>query len=295
MQELENALENAKSPRLKYFSKKDIKILNDCLHKCVDIVLKDKEGNPFNIPLATIEQIIPTKDSKALIVQFFSSPIINGQLEVMQLYQDYTKYCQVCGHDYFTLAFAHMQDLLALIEKTQERFNTANTPQQPPTINATQKAQIQSAHGMLAPFFESNTPQHSFTQVKLVDTILSKTNTEVIALFEIINGADKDFYAAEEHKKHIEKFNIDGQEYFTHVFSNPQDFLENFGKNAKPPHTIGAIAPKGKKGTIHTFNTAELITYIKSPNTKRVGALFKLIEPSPKDLENAKLYQEKST
>ncbi|BCZ20027.1 hypothetical protein NHP190012_16690 (plasmid) [Helicobacter sp. NHP19-012] len=87
----------------------------------------------------------------------------------------------------------------------------------------------------------------------------------------------------------------DGQEYFTHVFSNPQDFLENFGNNAKPPHTIGAITPKGKgkKGTTHTFNTAQLITYIKSPNTKRVGALFKLIEPSPKDLENAKLYQEK--
>ncbi|BCZ20045.1 hypothetical protein NHP190012_16870 (plasmid) [Helicobacter sp. NHP19-012] len=53
---------------------------------------------------------------------------------------------------------------------------------------------------MLAPFFENNTPQHSFKQVKLIDTILSKTNTEVIALFEIINGTDKDFYAAEEHK-----------------------------------------------------------------------------------------------
>ncbi|GMB92205.1 replication initiation protein [Helicobacter ailurogastricus] len=294
MQELEKALENAKVPRLKYFSKKDIKILNDCLHKHVDLVLKDKEGDPFSIPLATIEQIVPTKDSKALIVQFRAPPLVDGQLEVMQLYQDYTKYCQVCGHDYFTLAFAHMQDLLALIEKTQERFNTPKT-QQSPTINTTQKAQIQSAHGMLAPFFENNTPQHSFTEVKLIDTILSKTNTEVIALFEIINGTNKDFYTAEEHKKHIEKFKTDGQEYFTHIFSSPQDFLENFGNNAKPPHTIGAVTPKGKgkKGTSHTFNTAQLITYIKSPNTKRVGALFKLIEPSPKDLENAKLYQEK--
>ncbi|GLH58638.1 replication initiation protein [Helicobacter ailurogastricus] len=297
MQELEKALEKAKAPRLKYFSKKDIKILNDCLHKCVDVVLKDKEGNPFSIPLATIEQIIPTQDSKALIVQFRAPPLIDGQLEVMQLYQGYTKYCQVCGHDYFTLAFAHIQDLLALIEKTQERFNTLKTheTQIPPTINATQKAQIQSAHGMLAPFFENNTPQHSFTEVKLIDTILSKTNTEVIALFEIINGTDKDFYTAQEHKTYIEKFKNDGQEYFTHVFSNPQDFLENFGNNAKPPHTIGAITPKdkGKKGITHTFNTAQLITYIKSPNTKRVGALFKLIDPSPKDLENAKLYQKK--
>ncbi|GMB96825.1 hypothetical protein NHP22001_14140 [Helicobacter sp. NHP22-001] len=74
MQELEKALENAKVPRLKYFSKKDIKILNDCLHKCVDVVLKDKDGNPFSIPLATIEQIVPTKDSKALIVQFRAPP-----------------------------------------------------------------------------------------------------------------------------------------------------------------------------------------------------------------------------
>ncbi|BCZ20028.1 hypothetical protein NHP190012_16700 (plasmid) [Helicobacter sp. NHP19-012] len=206
--ELEKALENAKAPRLKYFSKKDIKILNDCLHKCVDVVLKDKENNPFSIPLATIEQIIPTQDSKALIVQFRAPPLIDGQLEVMQLYQDYTKYCQVCGHDYFTLAFAHMQDLLALIERTQERFNTDKTyeTQTPPTINATQKAQIQSAHGMLAPFFENKTPQHNFTEVKLVDTILSKTNTEVIALFEIIGGTEKDFYRAQEHKTYIEKF-----------------------------------------------------------------------------------------
>ncbi|BCZ18310.1 hypothetical protein NHP190003_15920 (plasmid) [Helicobacter sp. NHP19-003] len=296
MQELEKAQEKAKAPRLKHFSKKDIKILNSCLHKCVDIVLKDKEGNPFSIPLAIIEQIIPTQDSKALIVQFRAPPFIDGQLEVMQLYQDYTKYCQVCGHDYFTLAFAHMQDLLALIEKTQGRFTTKTTQPQPqtsPIISATQKAQIQSTHGMLAPFFENNAPQHSFKQVKLVDTILSDIDAEVIALFEIINGTDKDFYTAEEHKKHIERFKKDGQECFTHVFSNLQDFYNDFAKNAKPPHTIGAITPNGKKGTTHTFNSAELITYIKSPNTKRVGALFKLIEPSPKDLENAKLYQEK--
>ncbi|BCZ18899.1 hypothetical protein NHP190012_16520 (plasmid) [Helicobacter sp. NHP19-012] len=47
----------------------------------------------------------------------------------------------------------------------------------------------------------------------------------VLGLFEIIEGTDKDFYIAGEHKLYIEKFNQNGQEYFTHVFASPQDFI----------------------------------------------------------------------
>ncbi|WP_285602996.1 hypothetical protein, partial [Helicobacter sp. NHP22-001] len=55
---------------------------------------------------------------------------------------------------------------LKVEQQAKQQPPKANTPQQPPTINATQKAQIQSAHGMLAPFFENKTPQHNFTEVK---------------------------------------------------------------------------------------------------------------------------------
>ncbi|WP_285602987.1 replication initiation protein [Helicobacter sp. NHP22-001] len=202
---------------------KEISILKDMWQKTVD--LHTAEHTFKNLRFACYQH---SNDTGYIIGLFFIKDREHGAFQLERKWAD--KCPDLLKNFKGFVDDNQLENYFTYDFKDIDQFN--NMVKFTPLHTEAQKREIQSCHGRLGEFFENNKPQYTFRKVKLVDTRFSKIDMRVIALFEIVDGTDKDFYMAEEHKAHIETFGVDGQEYFTHIFTNPKNLINKFVKTA---------------------------------------------------------------
>ncbi|WP_104628837.1 replication initiation protein, partial [Helicobacter bizzozeronii] len=244
--ELEKALENAKTPPLKRFSKRDINTLNKCLDMRGKLCVRDKEGKSYTFNNAMITNIYPCPKTKRICVQFRINGFLDPEMMgVIDLYQDNRHLFQVCGNEYLSLVFESIDELKNKFLKTAYKSGGANATQtttqaDTPTAHTHTQNTPTSANQNTEIFvLQSPMPAkggelvadckngrfYVFKKVQLIAKI-QDAEQDVLSLFKILEPTDTDLEVAKRHhreKKDINFFkkevpDCDAPHYFTYTF-----------------------------------------------------------------------------
>ncbi len=249
--ELEKALENAKTPPLKRFSKRDINTLNKCLDMRGKLSVRDKEGKAYTFSDAMITDIYPCPTTKRICVQFRINGFLDPEMMgVIDLYQDNRHLFQVCGNEYLSLVFESIDELKNKFLKTAYKSGGANATQ------TTTQADTPTAHthtqntptsaNQDAEIFVLQSPMptrggelvtdckngrvYVFKKVQLIAKI-QDAEQDILSLFKILEPTDTDLEIAKRHhreKKDINFFkkvipDCDAPHYFTYTFKKKNE------------------------------------------------------------------------
>lgn len=244
--EQEKALENAKTPPLKRFSKRDINTLNKCLGMRGKLAVKDTEGKDFTFESAMVESIQPSPKTKRICVQFRINGLLDPEMMgVIALYREHIQLFQVSGNEYMTLVFenidAFKNHFLNTAYKSKDAKTTkappkANTPTQSAPTDAEQHTEIYvlqrpmpTQGGKLVADCK-NGRLYTFEKVQLIAKIRD-AEQNVLSLFKILEPTTTDLEIAKRHhrdKKEIEFFKrkipeCDAPYYFAYTFKHSND------------------------------------------------------------------------
>ncbi len=254
--ELEKALENAKTPPLKRFSKRDINTLNKCLDMRGKLSVRDKEGKTYTFSNAMITNIYPCPTTKRICVQFRINGFLDPEMMgVIDLYQNNRHLFQVCGNEYLSLVFENIDALknkflktayksggakatqtTTQVDKSNTHITTTHTPTQNTPTSTNQHTEIfvlqspMPARGGELVADCKNGRFYVFKKVQLIAKIRD-AEQDILSLFKILEPTDTDLEVAKRHhreKKDINFFkkevpDCDAPYYFTYTFKKKNE------------------------------------------------------------------------
>ncbi|WP_104727488.1 replication initiation protein [Helicobacter felis] len=79
-----------------------------------------------------------------------------------------------------------------------------------------------------------DSPYHVFQNAKLINVLTRLgDNPSIVGLFQLIPTHPNDRHYAQYCTEHLERFNTQGDDLFTHTFKDHEDFINNFVKHAR--------------------------------------------------------------
>ncbi|WP_104708952.1 replication initiation protein [Helicobacter felis] len=79
-----------------------------------------------------------------------------------------------------------------------------------------------------------DSPYHVFQNAKLINVLTRLgDNPSIVGLFQLIPTHPNDRHYAQYCTEHLERFNTQGDDLFTHTFKDHEDFINNFVKDAR--------------------------------------------------------------
>ncbi|WP_121757007.1 replication initiation protein [Helicobacter felis] len=99
--------------------------------------------------------------------------------------------------------------------------------------NKQERKSIERFCGLRGSLYIQN-PEHIFQNVKLISTLTRLgDNPSIVCLFQLIPTHPKDRIYASYCTEHLERFDVNSPDCFTHIFKDHEDFLNNFVKDAQ--------------------------------------------------------------